>query len=224
MAILLILQVIVACWEKRKVWPYSDMQETLPPRTGDYASYVDRWVADAQQQGFTLLGWVTDTREKYNIRTAFLVAPDHDCIAAMSEGTLFGMVVRGTLLHTLTDGDRLFYTTDTQNLVEFDVTGKAISQLASVTSFAELWQKHQSWIQEKGIRAEHLPQGGEVARWRQYREEKYRAMAEKKWIAFTDNTATIWRYTFLGACYLAVGGYFIGLLRGMTGGKFPKSA
>jgi len=48
--------------EKRTVSPYGELEST--PSFGDPTGYAARWVADAVQAGFVLLGWARDTGDQ----------------------------------------------------------------------------------------------------------------------------------------------------------------
>lgn len=220
---LILLQAAVAKWERRMVWAYGK-PEVNPP-FGDPEGYGAATVAAAMQTGFTFYGWAPDLKgEKYRMSYAILVSPQNDSFAIVAVGTIFGIPVRGTSFTTPAVGDRSFYSVNQQSGVEIDVSGMWKSQLVPNAGFNNLWQKHREWLATQRVIARGLPKGREFEDFYAVRLAHYRLLARRKYIAFTDNTETYWRYTVMGAMKWAVLNFSIGLVRGVTGGRFPKSA
>ncbi len=75
-----------------------------------------------------------------------------------------------------------------------------------------------------GVTAQSFTAGREAEEFRSMREERYHALACRGLIAFTDGSATHWRYRCWGALKLVALNYSIGMLRGVTNGRIPRSA
>ena len=117
-----------------------------------------------------------------------------------------------------------FTHTDNQSCVEIDVARRWRSQLVRASKFAKLLQRHRDLLLDCGVTAHAFTAGREVEEFRSVREERYQSMSCQGLIAFTDASATHWRYSFWGALKLAALNYSIGLLRGVTYGRIPRSA
>src|SRR5262249_5156303 len=108
--------------------------------------------------------------------------------------------------------------------IEIDVSRRWRSQLARARTFSELLQRHRDLLGSRGISARPFTAGREIDEFRSEREERYQSMSRQGLLAFTDPSATHWRYTFRGALKLATLNYSIGLLRALTSGQIPKCA
>lgn len=222
-AFFLISLTVIHRIEKRMVWPYGELQ--AQPHFVDSTGYSSAWVANAFASGFTLLGWMRDMKgENYRISYAILVAPDRSTLAVIGAGHILSLPIQGTWLHTPASDGRSFYSTDKQAGVQVDVSRHWTSQLVFASSFAELWRRHQAWIQELRVLPRGLCAGRELEEFRAVREEHYRAMERAGLIQYTDTSATSFRFTLYGAARTASWGYFLGLLRAITRGAFPRTA
>lgn len=220
---LVVLQAAVAKWERRMVWAYGK-PEVSPP-FGDPEGYGAATVAAAVRAGFTFYGWAPDLKgEKYRMSYAILVAPQNDSVAIVAVGTIFGIPVQGASITTPAVGDASYHSANQQSGVEIDVSGKWRSQLVPNAGFNKLWEKHRDWLARQRVIACGLAKGREFEDFYAVRLAHYRHLARCKYIAFTDSTETYWRYTIIGAMKWAVLNYFIGLVRAVTGGRFPKTA
>jgi hypothetical protein len=218
-----VFQAVVARLEKRIVWPYGTPE--AQPQFSDASGYGARWVGDALKAGFSFLGWSPDLKgARYRISYALLVSPERDCFVIIGIGTILSMALRGTWIYTRAADGRVFYATDNQSCVEIDVSRCWRSQLARANTFPELLQRHRDLLRDRGVDAQPFSAGREAEEFRSVREEHYEAMSRRGLIAFTDRSATHWRYTFWGALKFAALSYSIGLLRGMTYGRIPRSA
>ena len=206
------------------VWPYGELQGR--PQVDDSSGYGTRWVAEALQAGFVLLGWAPDLKgSRYQLSYAFLIAPERNAIAIVGVGRIFGMPLRGTWIHTPSiDGRHAWYSTDNQACVEVDISGCWKSQLARATRFTELWRKHLSWIQRSCVTPHSFKELRELAEFRQFREDHFREMSTRRLIAFINDSETHWRYTLFGAMKLAALNYSVGLLRAISFGRIPRGA
>jgi hypothetical protein len=209
--------------EKRLTWPYSDLQ--AQPHFGDAGGYAGRWVADATQAEFTLLGWSRDLKgELYRVDYALLISPDRTILAVVGAGSLGKLPIQGTWLHTPTADGRSFYSTDKQSGVQIDLSRNWTSQLVPSANFNRLWQRHKAWIQENGVMVRPFTQRRELAEFRELRERHFRFMEQAGLIDYVDPMRTQFRFTTLGAIRTAVWSYLLGLSRGITEGRFPRNA
>jgi len=214
---------IVHRLEKRLVWPYSELQ--AQPYFDDPTGYGARWVSVAVQSGFTLLGWARDLKgETYRISYAMLVSPDRTTLAIIGVGALLKMPLQGTWMHTPSLDGRSFYSTDKQAGVQIDLSGNWRNQLAPEPGFVRLWQRHRAWIRDLAIAPRPFTEGRELEEFRALREQHYRAMERAGLITYTDASATQWQFTLLGAAKTATWSYFVGLIRAVTRGRFPRNA
>ncbi len=209
--------------EKRMVWPYGELQRQ--PHFKDPSGYSAAWVANAVASGFSLLGWMRDLKgENYRISYAILVSPDRSTLAVIGAGHILKLPIQGTWLHTPSSDGRSFYSTDKQAGIQLDVSRHWSNRLILASSFGELWRGHQAWIQELRVQPRGLGAGRELEEFRAVREEHYRAMEGAGLIQYTDASGTSFRFTLYGAARTASWGYFVGLLRAITRGAFPKTA
>lgn len=209
--------------EKRSVWPYGELQ--AQPCFQDSSTYAARTVADASRAGFSLLGWAPDRRGGiYRLMYALLVSADRSTFAVISVGTMGKLPFQGTWLHTPAADGRSFYSTDTQSGVQMDLSGNWTSQLVPKASFPVLWQRHQDWIREVGILPRPFASGQELKEFRTLREQHFRSMERAGLIRYTDVSAGQFQFTTSGAIKTAHWSYLVGLVRGMTGGRIPRTA
>lgn len=219
----LVLLAMIARFEKRLSWPYGEpeAQAQFPDSTG----YADRWVDGALNAGFTFLGWCPHLKGGgYRVSFALLVSPERDCFVVISVGTILGIALRGTCIYTRSVEGRVFYTTDNQSCIEIDVTRRWRSQLAPTSTFVRLLQRHRNLLRDSRITPHPFTAGREAQEFKCMRTEHFDSMSRKGLIAFTDHSGTYWRYTYWGALKLTALNYSIGLLRGMTQGRIPRSA
>lgn len=222
-AFFFVLQAVTARLEKRMVWPYGSPE--AQPQFTDSSGYGARWVGDALKAGFSLLGWSPDLKgPRYRVSYALLASPERDCFVIIGVGTILSMTLRGTWIYTCATDGRVFYTADNQSCVEIDVARRWRSQLVRASSISELLQSHRDLLRDRGVTAQPFSAGREAEEFRSVREERYQAMSRQGLIAFTDGSATHWRYTFWGALKVAALNYSIGLLRGVTYGRIPRIA
>jgi len=223
LAFWLVLLATIARFEKRLVWPYGEpeAQAQFPDSTG----YADRWVNDALNAGFTFLGWCPDLKgPNYRLCYGLLVSPERDCFVIIGVGNILTMPLRGTWIYTRSAEGRVFYTTDNQSCIEIDITRRWRSQLAPASTFARLLQRHRDLLRASRITSQPFTPGREAQEFKGMRTEHFESMSRKGLIAFTDHTGMYWRYTYWGALKLAVLNYSIGMLRGVTQGRIPRSA
>ena len=221
-AVFLALLIIIHRVEKRLVWPYSEPQAN--PHFPETSSYAEYWAADAAHAGFSFLGWVRDIKgDKYRVDYALLISPDHTTLATIGSGFLMKMPVQGAWLHTPAIDGRLFYSTNQLAGVQIDMSRNWISQLAPEMTFATFWQRHREWLPQNAVIPRPLRSGHELEDFREIRELHFRAMERAGLIAYTDGSATQWHYTLYGSAITAIVGYFSGLMRTVTRGRFPRN-
>lgn len=220
----LLLQVGVALWERRAIWPYTELQDY--PRIPDKSPYPTNRIHQACALGFHFLGWAGDRRgTRYLLNYAFLVAPEREAIVTICVGNIIGMRVESTIIHTpAVDGQHLYYTADHQVGIEIDHSGQWKSQLAANTGFQEQWAKHRSWLAAQNVTPRTFTYGHELDEHRQIRHAHFQHLASLGLIKFIDSEKEWWRFSFKGALKNAFIGYVYGMLRALTGGRFPKTA
>jgi hypothetical protein len=222
-AFLFVLQAVTARLEKRIVWPYGSPE--AQPQFPDSTDYSARWIEQALRAGFSFLGWSPDLKgPRYRVCYGLLVSPDRDCFVIIGVGTILSMTLRGTWIYSRATDGRVFYTTDNQTCVEIDAARLWRSQLMRAGTFTELLKRHRDLLRDSGVILEPFTAGREAQEFKNLREERYQSMARKGLITFTDSSATHWRYTFWGAVKVAALNCSIGLLRGVTYGRIPRSA
>lgn len=209
--------------EKRAIWPFGELQQQPDSQWIDVGGYTRRWVADALRTGFVQLGWAAHfPGGLLQVTYALLVSPDRSTLAVIGSGTAGKMPVQCTWLHSpVTDG-RSFYTTDRQSGVQLDLSRNWTNQLIFTSSFGDLWQRHQSWLQAKGIPPRTFPAGRELAQLRSVREDHFRSMSQAGLIAYTDPSGQMFQFTLSGAAKTASLSYLLGMMRRVTRGAFPK--
>lgn len=218
-----ILLTIIFRLEKRMVWPYGELESG--PQYGDPSGYGARAVAQAKAAGFRLLGWARDTKgPTYRASYAMLVSPGNDIFAVVGIGAVLKMPVAATWLYTPTMDGRCFYSTDKQTGVQIDLSRNWRNQLASSSSFGQLWQKHRDWLRTTGVLPRSFTPGREFEEFRTIRQEHYRSMEHAGLICYTDGAATHFRFTLSGAAKTAIWGYFLGMARQVSHGRFPRTA
>lgn len=209
--------------EKRMAWPYSELQPEPP--FPDTTGYGAARVAGAVQEGFTLLGWAGDLKgPKYRVSYAMLISPDRSVFAIIGVGSIIQIPLAATWLYTPTTDGRCFYSTDHQSGVQLDVSHHWTNQLVPGATFAQLLREHQDWIKMNGVLLRPLTRGREVAEFRTLRQEHCRAMERSGLIGFTDASAEYFRFTLSGAARTATTGYFLGMARQLSRGRFPRNA
>jgi hypothetical protein len=219
----LVLNGGVAMWEKRVVWPYGELMRK--PAFEDTTGYLARWASDAIAEGFVLLGWAADVRgNRYQLSYGILVSPDGECVAVVSAGKILGIPMQGTKLFSQGTNGRVLFTSEHQNLVEIDISRRWRSQLAKVKTFARLLERHRNLFKKQRLVAESFGTNGDLAVFRAMLSERIEGMHHRGLIAFTDESRTVWRYTFSGAIRLAVLNYTIGMVRALTNGWLPRAA
>jgi len=223
MAFWVVFLTIVFRLEKRTVSPYGELEST--PSFADPTGYAARWVADALQAGFVLLGWARDVRGSvYQCSYALLVSGDRTTFMVISVGTIMKIPMQGTWLHTPAIDGRSFNTTDKQSGVQIDLSRNWTNQLALVPRFSQLLQKHRDWLQSLNVLPRPFTPNREFEEFKTLRTEHFRSMERAGLIRFTDASATQFYYTFPGAAKTATWSYFVGVIRGLSQGAFPRSA
>jgi hypothetical protein len=209
--------------EKRTVSPYGELQAN--PFFDDPTGYAARWVADAVQAGFVVLGWAGDTRgPTYNCSYALLVSEDRTTFMVISIGTILKIPLQGTWLHTPAMDGRSYNTTDKQAGVQIDLSRNWTNQLAPVPTFSQLLRKHREWLQSLNVLPRGFTPNREFEEFKVLRSEHYRSMERAGLIRFTNSRHTEFYYTLPGAAKTATWSYLVGLLRGVSQGTFPRSA
>lgn len=209
--------------EKRMVFPYGDLERE--PYFGDPTGYGTRGVCEAVNAGFVLLGWARDMKGPvYRASYAMLVSKERDIFAVIGVGKILKMPLQATWLHSPTAEGRSFYSTDHQAGVQIDLSRNWTNQLVPKASFTGLLQRHREWLKELGTMPRFLTPGREYEEFRHLRDEHFRSMERAGLIFFTDPSATHFRYTFFGAARTAIWGYFLGMSRQLSLGRFPRNA
>lgn len=210
--------------EKRMVWPFGELQPTLPAGI-DGSGYGARWVNDAAQAGWKMLGWSRDIKFiKHNIWYALMMSPDQATCAVIGTGNLGPMSLKATWLYTPTADGRTLYTTDNQTGVSLDLSGNWRNQLVFVPNFGALYLQHQAWLRSENAMPRKFASGGELSDLRAVRDEHFAAVERAGLIFFTDPAHQYFQFTLFGAAKSAPWGYFVGLSRALSRGRFPRVA
>jgi len=205
------------------VWPYGSLGAA--PSYDDPSGYGIRWVNEAVERGFTLLGWAPDVKgAMYKVNYAMLVSKERDVFAVIGVGAMLQMRLAATWLHTPTSDGRSFYSTDKQVGVQIDLTKNWTNQLVPGDSFGQLLESHREWVRASGVVPRGLTRGREVEEFRAMREAHYRTMERAGLIGYTDGTASYFKFTLSGAAKTAIWSYFLGMSRQLTTGRFPRNA
>ncbi len=205
------------------VWPYGDLEPS--PFFGDPTGYAARWVEAAARSGFSLLGWSRDVKgPAYRCSYAMLISADRSTFAVIGTGTILKLPLAATWLHTPSIDGRSFFSTDHQNGVQIDLSRNWMNQLCPESSFSGLLPKHYEWLGIMGVRSRYFSHGSEFAEFRALREQHFRSMERAGLIRFTDFSATHFQFTFFGAAKTATWSYLLGMVRQLSGGRFPRTA
>jgi hypothetical protein len=222
-AFFLVMLTLVFRFEKRMVWPYAELA-AQPDAVTPYG-YLQISVERAVAAGFKFLGWSRDLKGgNYKITYAFLISPDRTTLAVIGEGTILSLKIAGSWLHTPTTDGKSSYSTDNQAGVQIDLSRNWTNQLCLKAPFHNLWARHQQWIQEMRLIPRTFRDGHEFEEFKELRRQHYRHMAQAGLIQYLDPSGTQFQFTTLGAARTASWGYFLGLARGLTAGRFPKNA
>jgi hypothetical protein len=217
------LLTVIFRFEKRMAWPYGELQSEPP--FADATGYGAARVAEAVENGFTLLGWARDLKgPKYRVSYAMLVSPQSNVFATIGVGSVVQIPVAATWLYSPTSDGRCFYSTDHQSGVQIDLSHHWTNQLVPGATFAKLLEEHQDWIRMNKVVRHPLTSGREFAEFRTLRQEHYLSMERTGLIGFTDASANYFRFTLSGAARTATWGYFLGMARQLSGGRFPRNA
>ena len=213
---------IISRLEKRSAWPYSDLQPA--PLFEDASGYGARAVTEALLGGFTLLGWAPDNRGSiYKLNFAMLASPDRNAFMVVTVGTIAGMRLASISLFTPTVDGRSFYSTNNQASVQLDLSRNWISQLVPLANFDKLFRRHVDWLRKLQITPRPFTPGQEFSEFRTLREQHFRAMERAGLIRFVDSSPTNFYFTTSGAAKTAISGYFLGMARQLSHGRFPRS-
>jgi hypothetical protein len=214
---------IVYRLEKRMPWPYGELEPA--PHFGDPSGEAAKRVEEAVRGGFVFLGWGHDTKgPKYRVDYPMLVSEERDIFAVIGVGSILNFKLAGTWLYTPSADGRCFYSTNNQAGVQLDVSHHWVNQLVPNASFADLLRKHRDWIREMGVLPRGVGRGREFQEYRDLRIAHFREMERAGLIRYADVSLTHFYFTMWGAVRTALGGYFIGLARGVTNARFPRSA
>ena len=171
-----------------------------------------------------MLGWSRDMKPKFRVNYALLISPEADTFAVIGSGSVLKVPVTATWLYTPTADGRTFYTTDKQSGVQIDLSKNWVNQLATAGDFGRLMQRHREWLQRAGVMPRGFRAGHEIEDLRAVREQHFRSMERAGLIRFTDGTARDFFFTFSGAARTAIWGYFVGMARQLSQGRFPRTA
>lgn len=213
---------IISRLEKRSAWPYSDLQPA--PLFEDTSGYGVRAVAEALLGGFILLGWAPDNRGSiYKLSFGMLVSPDRNVFMVVTVGTIARIPLASISLFTPTVDGRSFYSTNNQASVQLDLSRNWISQFVPLANFDKLFHMHLDWLRKLQITSRPFTPGKEFSEFRILREHHFRAMERAGLIRFVDSSPTNFYFTTSGAAKTAISGYFLGMARQLSHGRFPRS-
>ena len=217
------LLTLIFRFEKRMAWPYGELQPEPP--FADDTLYGAARVAEAVTNGFALLGWARDLKgPKYRVSYAMLISPERNVFAIVGVGSIVQIPLTATWLFTPTTDGRCYYSTDHQSGVQIDLSHHWTNQLVPGVNFPTLLQEHKDWVRMNQVVPRPLTRGRDLAEFRTLRQEHYRAMEKTGLIGFTDASAEYFHFTLFGAARTATWGYFLGMARQLSRGRFPRSA
>lgn len=216
------LNFFVLLREKRVVWPYGKLEAR--PQFPD-AGAAERRINEAIACRFRFIGWAPHSKGgKYQVSYGFLVSPNEDCLGIISTGSMYGMVVRGTTLVTLTDGKKRGYaTSDNQSAVDVDLTGTWKGQLARRGKFSDLWNRHQQWLQQEKVTPDILTPGRELEDHHAARQVLFEVSAAKGIYCYVDESKTMARHSYFGALRALIMNNAVALARTVSFGRFPRT-
>jgi hypothetical protein len=204
--------------EKRLVWQYGDLG-TQPPYP-DVSGYAEKWMNQALQCGFILLGWAPDPRmPNYRQNYALMVSPEKDCLLVVCSGNIFKLKSQSATIYTPTQNSKVYFTTANQNGAQIDLLGHWMGQLTVVNTFQELLRNHRDLLRDKGAMPRTFAGGREVEEFKRLRVERYETMARRGLITFIDGMETCWHFTLWGALRHAILNFTIGLVRAQSHGR-----
>jgi hypothetical protein len=133
---------IAALCESRLLWPYGPPHQSHDVQ--DPRGYGQTNVREATAGGFVFLGWLDDMKGRsYKLSYAMLVSPDRETIAVVGIGTLIGIPLACTWMHTFGASKQRNCTSfDEEKGVEADVLGLTITRLCTGGRFMERWEAH----------------------------------------------------------------------------------
>lgn len=217
-----VLLTVVRRFEKKVVWPYGELEAS--PYFGDPTEFGARAIGEAIHQGFTFLGWARDIKGPiYKVSYAMLVSPDRQTLAVVGVGKILQIPLNAIWLHTPASDGRSFCSTSHQSGVQLDISGNWKNQLISTSSFATLLQGHVNWVRGFSISPRLFSPGNECAEYRDVRERHFRSMESAGLVRF-DNSTGYCYFTWWGAAKTSIWGYFLGMARKLSNGKFPRTA
>jgi hypothetical protein len=221
-ALFILAPLLAYRFEKRMVWPYSVLSLVQP--FTDNTSYGKTWINDAVDSGFSFLGWASDLKgSKYKISYAMMISRESDCFAMIGFGYVLNIPVQGTVLFTQTTDGHVYSTTDSQSLVELDLSHMWRNQLSTALSFAGLLERHRKLLADRGVIVQTFTGGRETEELKRLREQRYQANFRMGLIAFTDPLCEYWHYTNFGAIKASFINYWVGLLRRASLGRLFRS-
>jgi hypothetical protein len=214
---------VVFRYEKRMVWPFGELESA--PFFGDPTGYGYRWVNDAVRAGFVLLGWARDLKgQTYRASYAMLVSAQRNTFVVVGVGTVLNIRVQSTCIYSPSADGRYFYTTDSQASVKVDLSRNCLNQLAPVSNLDALLRRHLEWVESLGLLPRFFTPGREYAEFRVLRESHFRSMERAGLIRFVDASASRFQFTLSGAAKTATWSYLLGMIRKLSGGRFPRTA
>jgi hypothetical protein len=217
-----VLITATAIWEKRLIWPYGEPEPQ--PRYPDPAAYGYNIVAQAVQNGFHCFGWSPHLGgSRYLVSYGMLISPDRLYLATVGTGTIFGLPANSTCLYSRGTNGRLYFSTNHQSGAELDVCALQKCQLVPGAEFADLWRRHCEWLQADSIKIEPFDVGSEFGCLHRLRIVRFEEMHRLGVIRYIDSEKTRWSYTPTGAVRVSALNYFVGMVRAVTFGRFPRS-
>lgn len=215
---------LAALWEKHRVRVYQPIEGGTPPAAvgpdGEdnpyaapraredapaetpYASAINRAAAGL---GFRYLGPYRDGKGRlYRIRYDLWLSADREAIAVVGGGTLAGIPLLATWLHTRFADDRRIVTTDNQAAMNADLSGLSSWALVANADLDELLRRHRLRAAEAVppvvAFAADDPYGDFLA----YRAEPVERLVAAGLGRFLDADRDVWRYTLKGAARATV--------------------
>lgn len=212
------LPVIVACFEKRLIWPYGRIAEG-DPRAPPAQPYHRGVAREAEALGFSPLGIFQDRRGRlYRVRYEFWLSRERDVLAMVGAGALGAVPVQSTWLYTALADGRVAVSTDHQAAMEPAPGDPWEWKLLIHASPGELLARHRDRVQ--GMFASVAPFDAAPSRvlhqMQAIRRDRVAGFVDRGLARYRDEDRSAWSYSFLGSLRLVARMYRKGFYDALT--------
>jgi hypothetical protein len=197
---------IVACMEKRKIWPYCPQYEF-----GDFElstphkKYISKCGNAALAGNFTYLGKRYDSKGKrYKLLYEIFLSPDQSTVVIIGAGSIVSIPVSSMWFISKDVEGNCFVTLTNQNAVEYDPTGRDRDSLIATESFPKAFRHHTKCINKKMNNTEPFIKNNEIETLRHLKELKLERMTKAGFAKHISQNQDSWKYTLKGAFKLTL--------------------